>query len=540
MTSLRWWQRPAALDLRSLALFRIGLAVIILVDLLGRFADLEAHYTDAGVLPRRIAIAEGNAWFVSLYFAFGHPVGVTLLFAVQALVAVGLLVGYRTRLMVVLSWLLQISLQARNVAILSSENAVLRILLLWAIFLPLGARWAVDSALAPTPEEAAADDELRDDGPPPLVLANLATLALVLQAILLYLSAGVQKYSRGGDAWQNGTAVYYAVQMQELANPWFGWLAERLWLCRVIGEATLALELFVPLLLLLPWAWARFTAIVSFVAFHIGTVLLFWLGILPWICIVMWVALLPSGFYELGAVRWLGDRLRGYDPTDWLRERMDRRGRSWRPSWLSQLIVGLLASAGVMWNIHHLQARPINIRIPFTSTTWLLSPQPPRLNDDFRRFGYVIRLDQGWAMFASVRRRTGWVIPVGQLGDGRKVDLRTGDPLDPDAASEPQLAPSDRWKTYLKALPRKRYEQHRELYLAYCIRQYLERQPPGSQRRGGPTRLRRVYLQYHEQRLAPPGEPRPAPTTRVLPSSTFRPLFRRSKGKAELTQLRSP
>ncbi|HKH82772.1 MAG TPA: hypothetical protein VKA25_03710, partial [Gemmatimonadales bacterium] len=38
-------------DLRSLALFRILLATIVLIDLAGRAADLRVHYSDEGVLP---------------------------------------------------------------------------------------------------------------------------------------------------------------------------------------------------------------------------------------------------------------------------------------------------------------------------------------------------------------------------------------------------------------------------------------------------------------------------------------------------------
>ena len=40
-----------AIDLRSLAAFRIALAGVFLFDLAGRARDLRAHYTEAGVLP---------------------------------------------------------------------------------------------------------------------------------------------------------------------------------------------------------------------------------------------------------------------------------------------------------------------------------------------------------------------------------------------------------------------------------------------------------------------------------------------------------
>ena len=44
--------RLFALDTRSLAAFRIGLGVILLVGLYYRLPDLAAHYSDEGALPR--------------------------------------------------------------------------------------------------------------------------------------------------------------------------------------------------------------------------------------------------------------------------------------------------------------------------------------------------------------------------------------------------------------------------------------------------------------------------------------------------------
>ena len=40
-------------DLRSLAVFRVVLALLVLADLANRATDLYKHYTDAGVLPQR-------------------------------------------------------------------------------------------------------------------------------------------------------------------------------------------------------------------------------------------------------------------------------------------------------------------------------------------------------------------------------------------------------------------------------------------------------------------------------------------------------
>ena len=45
-------------DLRSLAVFRIGLALVIIADLFIRFGDIKAHYSDYGILPRTALIEQ--------------------------------------------------------------------------------------------------------------------------------------------------------------------------------------------------------------------------------------------------------------------------------------------------------------------------------------------------------------------------------------------------------------------------------------------------------------------------------------------------
>jgi hypothetical protein len=69
-----------------------------------------------------------------------------VLFAIAALVAIALLVGYRTRLATVLLALLA-SLQARNPTLIQGGDNLLLLLLFWGMFLPLGARFAIDAAL---------------------------------------------------------------------------------------------------------------------------------------------------------------------------------------------------------------------------------------------------------------------------------------------------------------------------------------------------------------------------------------------------------
>src|SRR4051794_27019522 len=82
------------LDLRSLALCRVGLGLTLLADLGGRWPDLVAHYTDDGVLPRSITPVSA----ISIHGLDGSAPYQGFLFMLAAAIAVALLVGYRTQL----------------------------------------------------------------------------------------------------------------------------------------------------------------------------------------------------------------------------------------------------------------------------------------------------------------------------------------------------------------------------------------------------------------------------------------------------------
>src|SRR5918998_185013 len=193
-------------DLRSLAAFRMVLAALVLADLASRAPDLYAHYTDRGVLPRSILLQEAlNRWQVSLNLMSGELYVQALLFGVAALAALALLVGYRTRLMTVIVWVLLLSIQARNPLILNSGDTLLRMLLFWGMFLPLGAHWSVDRALKAAPSRLS------------MHFLSLATVGLFMQIAFVYWFTAILK---SGPAWRvDGTALYYALSIEEWVTP---------------------------------------------------------------------------------------------------------------------------------------------------------------------------------------------------------------------------------------------------------------------------------------------------------------------------------
>ena len=95
-----------SIDLRGLALFRIALGLILIADLLIRAPDLVFWLSDKGVAPREWIIQWNNNWRFSLYFVHGHWLWAALLNGVAFVSAMALILGYRTRLSTLFSFVL--------------------------------------------------------------------------------------------------------------------------------------------------------------------------------------------------------------------------------------------------------------------------------------------------------------------------------------------------------------------------------------------------------------------------------------------------
>ncbi|PHQ46497.1 HTTM domain-containing protein, partial [Halorubrum sp. C3] len=230
-----------SVDLRALAAFRIGLGTLVIVDLLLRSRSLTAFYTDYGVLPLRAFLSDYSTSH-SLHALSGEPWAVALSFAVAGAFALALVVGYRTRLVTLVSWVLLVSLHARNPMVLNSGDTLLRMLLFWSVFLPLGARWSVDAVRR-------ADRGAGAESAATASVASVATMAVLLQILVMYLTNSVHKYA--SEVWMSGEAVAYVMQADQFTYLLGNYLAEFTGLLRVFTLLWVALLFASPLLLLL-------------------------------------------------------------------------------------------------------------------------------------------------------------------------------------------------------------------------------------------------------------------------------------------------
>ncbi len=313
----RLWHLLGGLDTRSLAAFRVGLAALVLVDLAIRSGDLSTFYTDQGLLTcDQARTLAANTWTWSIHWWSGSAWWIELLFAVQALCALSMLVGYRARLSCALVWALLASLQTRNGQVLQGGDVLVRCMLFWGMLLPIGAKWSLDQARVPL-----------EHPPAPTRVASIPALALQLQVCYLYLFTSALK--TGADWLTDHTAVWYALSIDQLATPLGHWLTQMPGLSKMLTAVTMVQERYGVLLLIVPaligaaishwrrdgWraaerlaGWGRMLAVLSFVGFHLGLAACMVLGPFPWICWTAWLAFLPASFWDVLAARWARGR----------------------------------------------------------------------------------------------------------------------------------------------------------------------------------------------------------------------------------------
>jgi hypothetical protein len=275
-------------DLRSLAAFRIVLALLVLADLALRATDFYAHYTDDGVLPRAQLLEEGllDSWKWSLALASGEPLFQALVFGATALAALGLLLGYRTRLSTVIVWALLMSIHWRNPLLLNAGDTLLRLLLFWGMFLPLGAYWSVDRLRKSTSPR------------PAMLFLSIGTIGLFVQIASVYVFTAIIK---SGDEWRvDGTALYYALHLDQLITPFGAFLSQFPTLLKVLTFSSLGLEVFGPFLLFCPFFTGpvRTAVVFAFMSFHYGIWMTMELGVFPWISAFCMVCFLPGWFWD--------------------------------------------------------------------------------------------------------------------------------------------------------------------------------------------------------------------------------------------------
>lgn len=150
---------PLTLDVRALAVFRLGLGLVLLAT----FGWLAAEFVDAPPRPPQ-----------QLPWAAAYAATLGLL----AVAATALTLGWSSRAMALVSMLALLAVDALEPSSAPSASICLRLLLLWAALLPIGERYSIDAAARARP---ALGDRV----------STLASAGFLLQLLLIHLVPSV-------------------------------------------------------------------------------------------------------------------------------------------------------------------------------------------------------------------------------------------------------------------------------------------------------------------------------------------------------------
>ena len=372
------------LDLRALAVFRMGIAILIICDLINRSQSFLKFHTDWGAVPRSVIIDYYNSsWFWSFHFFGGNWFFQGFLFLLTFLVALQLLIGYRTKLASIALWLLLISLQTRNPFVLHGGDVLWRVMLFWSLFLPLGATWSIDN--------------IRQGKKQLDYHFSVGSLAFMCQLAIMYFMNGALK---NAPEWvSEGTAGYYALHYDHFATSLGRWLGQFEQLCKVFTFSVLYLEKLGPLLFFVPVFpyYFRTIGITFFVLFHLSLVFTMYLGLFPWVAILALLTLLPKPFWDKLCANYLVRKFTQiFTPIYFI---LKKRLPTYQSSKISR-------KALLKWS--YLKLLCISLLVVYLMiyvVFWNLETLPRKhfLHRDFpfgKQIAYSLRLDQTWDMFA--------------------------------------------------------------------------------------------------------------------------------------------
>jgi hypothetical protein len=296
---VQFWDLREPAD--SLAVLRIGLALVVLCDFaaVGRFglvAPLWAPIEDGGIGPA--AYAAPSCWFYEVFGASAFNAG--LLFTLACVATASLCIGWCTRSSALALLLAYSQLAQLSPASDRGIDTLLRNVLIILVFAPSGATFSADARL----RTGRWISDAR--------VVAWPRYLIVVQLIVMYFSAGMQKQSQAWTSLGGYSALYLVLHQPHYAafslpHEWLVTFSPVLRISTFVSVWFERLSIFVPWLMRLRATRdrpGRLRAVVNRthlleiwvvlgITFHLGLALTLQLGIFPWGCIALYPAFFP-------------------------------------------------------------------------------------------------------------------------------------------------------------------------------------------------------------------------------------------------------
>mmetsp|Transcript_5295 Transcript_5295/g.7723 ORF Transcript_5295/g.7723 Transcript_5295/m.7723 type:complete len:513 (-) Transcript_5295:73-1611(-) len=382
------WAAILGSNYEAIALYRISLGIMLLIELVSRFQYLHPFYSDSGTLPLNILLPKSDSLYkaVCIHCYSGSMIYLQLLLSLQVVLAVMLVVGHKTKLASIASWVLYLSLTLRNTWLNFILDRYFHYLLFYSMFLPLDGAHAIDA------KKYKYDHRKTFISP--------GTIALKVLITWLYWDAGYGKYSDPLQGWTLNAkplpALDTYVRHTVVARIMYGLLGPSG--LRLMTPTVVYAEMFcAPVALLGSLVGSKrivYATIIGMCSIHIGiaftmrnTVLL------SSVACVAWCIFLPSGVgtdvgFSSESKHDKKVKLQQHGASTWAK----RHG-------LSTLIIAAFACGSVWFEMFSDQCNQSHKHI------------------------WSTLLHNRWNVFVGAEEYVTWEIAPGQLADGSIVDV---------------------------------------------------------------------------------------------------------------------
>ena len=428
-----------AIDRRAMDVFRWALGCLLVLEFGGRMMVAEGLLSDQGVFPFETWQTFPHAtwpWYSSILALSSSTLWIHVCLSSGVVCSLMLIFGKQLRWVPWALLILLHSLQARNPWTNYAADKLLFLLLFWACFV-----------------FAAQPDENRRA----TRWMGFPAWGLRLQLCVLYLFSVARK---SGSTWVEGTAVRYALEIDQYSQPLGKWLLEgpMIWL-QMLTWITLLVEWFGPLMLLARSVRIRWMGVASLAFLQLGFLLTMDLGWFPWVCLLGLLPHVPLSHRKEG-IHAVEVNVHAWG--------MSTRVAGWMVLWM------------LLWNL----------AMNFTYPDTLKSRLPSVLSRGIE----CLRMDQYWGMFSpNPMIHDGWFVIAATLSDGEVVDLL--DPMRKEVWAKPLHVPAtfpgDRWREFMMMLYDYPDQAHLWPLVAKWFQHRWDQAHPGQ---SGVTSMRVVYM----------------------------------------------
>jgi hypothetical protein len=442
-----------------MALLRIAIGFLIILDLIIRVSSLTAHYTAEGVLPNYFLLKYcWNKFYFSIYTISDNYYIIILLFCLHFFLALLLIFGVRTRWVTLFLWIFTVSLHNRQPFILQGGDDLLRLTLFWGITIPWGNRYSIDSLKS---------SKVIDNNE----YFSWSSIGFMMLQFSLYFISALLKDS---PEWRSDfTALYYAYSLDILTWPASKWIYYHPDLLKALTAYTFYLEWLGPFLLFIPIKnhWFRFLFIIQIVLLHVGICVTLFVGLFFWFGLSTCLAHMPVSLMDK-IEKWYAPliiKTKAFVLHHFKIDKINDIGgfsnlviTNYYFRFIRNCCIVFIIVFCFFWNLGTVRGGKLTV------------------HENFHWLGYMFRLDQNWGMFApTVYKDDGWFILEATTLDDKKIDIyRNGIPVrETRPANILAEIKDDRWRKYNENLIFDSNANIRPLYCKYLFREWNKNNP---------------------------------------------------------------